>query len=184
MPAGSWASAGASRTGQPRPARQRLDRSVFRPSDTFNKAGSFFTGFQGGYNYLLPNRILLGAEADASFPAFPSLVQRKSVWLSVGGLIDLYFADVGAASYGETVLSFGTVRGRIGYAPGTGCFTRPADLPGPTISSRSRKSHRHTAKRPSCGGSAGRPAPASKCRLRRTGPRGSNICGPATPPPA
>jgi high affinity Mn2+ porin len=41
--------------------------------DTFAEAGSFFAGIQGGYNYLLPNRVVIGVEADASFPAFPNL---------------------------------------------------------------------------------------------------------------
>ena len=42
---------------------------LFQTIDTFDEAGSFFAGVQGGYNYMLPNRILLGAEVDASFPS-------------------------------------------------------------------------------------------------------------------
>ena len=44
--------------------------NLFQTIDTFDEAGSFLAGVQGGYNYVLPNRILLGAEVDASFPAF------------------------------------------------------------------------------------------------------------------
>jgi high affinity Mn2+ porin len=87
------------------------------PIDVFAEAGSFFMGIQGGYNYMLANRILLGVEADASFPAFQNLNG-----LSIGGLTNFNSPVVGAASYGETVLSFGTVRGRIGYAPGNWLF--------------------------------------------------------------
>jgi hypothetical protein len=41
--------------------------NLFAPIDTFDEGGSFFFGLQGGYNYVLPNRVLLGAEVDASF---------------------------------------------------------------------------------------------------------------------
>lgn len=37
--------------------------------DTFDESGSFSGGLQAGYNFLLPNRVLLGVEADANFPA-------------------------------------------------------------------------------------------------------------------
>jgi high affinity Mn2+ porin len=39
--------------------------NLFQTIDTFDEAGSFLMGLQGGYNYVLPNRILLGAEVDA-----------------------------------------------------------------------------------------------------------------------
>jgi high affinity Mn2+ porin len=44
--------------------------NLFQTIDTFDEAGSFMMGLQGGYNYVLPNRILLGAEVDACFPLF------------------------------------------------------------------------------------------------------------------
>jgi high affinity Mn2+ porin len=87
------------------------------PIDSFAESGSFFMGFQGGYNYMLANRMVLGAEADVSFPAF-----RNLSGVSIGGLTNFNSPVVGAASYGETVLSMGTVRGRIGYAPGNWLF--------------------------------------------------------------
>src|SRR5271165_2557926 len=43
-----------------------------QPLDSFNESGSFLEGLQAGYNYMLPNRFLVGAEVDASFPAFPT----------------------------------------------------------------------------------------------------------------
>jgi high affinity Mn2+ porin len=66
--------------------------------DLFKGSGSFFGGLQGGYNVVLPTRFMLGVEADASFPNFVSGSWRG-----------------GPASYGDTVLHSGTVRGRLGY---------------------------------------------------------------------
>ena len=60
-----------------------------------------------------PNRLVLGAEVDASFPAFPNLAGY-----SIGGTSKLSSPTLGAETYSETVLSSGTVRARIGYAPG------------------------------------------------------------------
>jgi high affinity Mn2+ porin len=84
--------------------------------DLFKGSGSFIGGFQGGYNVVLPSRVLFGVEADASFP---NLMAGTSVGAT----------NTGVASYGDTVLHTGTVRGRIGYvfdndwlAYGTGGF--------------------------------------------------------------
>ena len=66
--------------------------------DLFKGSGSFFGGLQGGYNVVLPSRLMLGVEADASFP---NLVSGTS--------------NGGPARYGDTVLHFGTVRARLGY---------------------------------------------------------------------
>ena len=35
-----------------------------------NAFSSLYGGVQGGYNYVLPSRLLLGAEADITFPNF------------------------------------------------------------------------------------------------------------------
>ena len=91
--------------------------NLFAPIDTFDEGGSFFFGLQGGYNYVLPNRILLGAEVDASFPSFQTLSG-----ISIGGISNFTSPTLGAVSHSETVLSSGTVRGRIGYAPGSWLF--------------------------------------------------------------
>ena len=88
-----------------------------QPIDNFDQTGSFFGGFQGGYNYLLPNRFLIGAEADASFPSHQNLSG-----ISIGGISTFTSPTLGAESYSETVLSSGTVRVRIGYAPGNWLF--------------------------------------------------------------
>ena len=86
--------------------------SLAQPLDHFDEAGSWFVGVQGGYNFVLPNRMVLGAEVDETAPSFPALNG-----LSIGGT-----TRFGPETYSETVLASGTVRGRIGYAPGDWLF--------------------------------------------------------------
>jgi len=85
--------------------------------DTFNEAGSWFMGFQGGYNYMLPNRVVIGAEADLSAPSFQTLEG-----ISIGGTSYFTSPVLGPEAYSETMLYFGSVRGRVGYAPGNWLF--------------------------------------------------------------
>jgi len=85
---------------------------LFQSSDIFTGAGSYFGGLQIGYDYMLPNRVVLGAQLDVSFPGFP----RNG--LSIGGTSIFSTPDIGLASFSENVLHFGTLRGRVGYAPG------------------------------------------------------------------
>src|SRR5437016_4873646 len=40
------------------------------PRRSGHSFGSLYGGLQMGYNYVLPSRLLLGAEADISFPNF------------------------------------------------------------------------------------------------------------------
>src|SRR5262249_7189213 len=87
------------------------------PFDAFTDTGSYFGGIQAGYDYRFANRFVLGAVVDASFPPFPNLAG-----LTIGGSSTLTSPLFGAESYSETVLSFGTVRGRVGYAPGDWLF--------------------------------------------------------------
>jgi high affinity Mn2+ porin len=90
---------------------------LFQPIDSFQQTGSFFEGLQAGYNYMLPNRFVVGAEIDASAPSFPNLNG-----ISIGGTSTLFAPGIGAESFSETMRSFGTLRGRIGYAPGSWLF--------------------------------------------------------------
>jgi high affinity Mn2+ porin len=90
---------------------------LFQQIDTFNESGSFFAGVQVGYDYMLPNRFVVGAVADASFPSFPSLAG-----ISIGGISTLTSPVNGPETYAENMLYFGTVRGRFGYAPGNWLF--------------------------------------------------------------
>ena len=70
--------------------------------DLFKGTGSFFSGLQGGYNVALQSRLMLGIETDASFP---NSIAGTSAGVSTSGI----------ASYADTVLSSGTMRGRLGY---------------------------------------------------------------------
>ena len=90
---------------------------LYRGLDVFKESGSFLEGLQIGYNTMLPNRFVIGVEADASFPSFQDLDG-----ISTGGISNFFSPVLGAESYSETVLSSGTVRGRIGYAPGNWLF--------------------------------------------------------------
>jgi high affinity Mn2+ porin len=58
----------ATQTGAAVPALMgSLD--LFNSFDAFKGTGSYFEGVQAGYNTMLPSRLLLGVEADASFPS-------------------------------------------------------------------------------------------------------------------
>jgi high affinity Mn2+ porin len=93
--------------------------NLFDPIDSFDEGGSWFAGLQGGYNYVLPNRLFLGAEADVSFPAWPKLpVGENPFGVSIGGASNFVSPTSGSVSFVETALTSGTLRGRIGYAPG------------------------------------------------------------------
>ena len=72
--------------------------------DPFKGTGSYFVGLQAGYNYMLASRWLVGFEADFSAPN------------TIAGSQTFSSPLVGQASYDDTVLQFGTARGRIGYA--------------------------------------------------------------------
>jgi high affinity Mn2+ porin len=85
--------------------------------DMFQNTGSYFAGIQLGYDYMLANRVVLGVIADASFPSFPN-----TSGISIGGMSFLNSSSLGPQTFGETMLMSGTVRGRVGYAPGNWLF--------------------------------------------------------------
>lgn len=74
------------------------------PTIVGNPFGSQYGGLQVGYNYMLPSRVVLGAEADVTFPQFFE-----------DGLI-----FTGSTAQGTTVTDqidyIATLRGRFGYA--------------------------------------------------------------------
>ncbi len=82
----------------------------FNPYDGFEGTGSYALGLQAGYNYMLPSRVVLGVEADVSFPN------------TLSGSQAISSSQIGQASYQDQVEFSGTVRGRIGYAPGNWLF--------------------------------------------------------------
>ena len=110
-----WAMHGGTQIGPraqlapPGPASPARSASL----DTFYETGSFFEELQLGHDYMLPNRFVIGAETDVSFPSSPNLAG-----ISIGGTSTLSSPSLGAETFSENVISFGSVRGRIGYAPG------------------------------------------------------------------
>jgi len=76
---------------------------LFQAYDVFSGAGSQFGGLAAGYNYALPSRLVIGVEADVSFPN------------ALGASQSFASPVIGAATYGDPVEIFGTVRGRVGY---------------------------------------------------------------------
>jgi high affinity Mn2+ porin len=91
--------------------------NMFQRYDAFSNTGSWFGGLQAGYDYMLPNRVVIGAVADLSAPSRQSLNG-----ISIGGTSTFISPVLGQESYSENVLDMGTVRGRIGYAPGNWLF--------------------------------------------------------------
>ena len=83
---------------------------LFNGFNGFGGTGSYLLGLQAGYNYMSPSRFVFGAEADVSFPNLLSGSQTISSPL------------IGLANYQDQVEMSGTVRGRIGYAPGNWLF--------------------------------------------------------------
>ena len=75
--------------------------------------GSYFSGIQAGYNYVLPSHLLLGIEVDESFPN--SDVIRPN---SIRGSQTVGDPNLGSLTFGEAVVHSGSARGRIGYATG------------------------------------------------------------------
>jgi high affinity Mn2+ porin len=100
----------------------------FHAYDGFKGTGSYLLGLQAGYTYMFPSRVVIGAEADVSFPSNVGDVPRN-----VGGFQTISSPTIGQATYAEAMQYSGTVRGRIGYAPGhwlvyaTGGFAWTAD---------------------------------------------------------
>ena len=83
---------------------------LFNGFNGFGGTGSYLLGLQAGYNYMSPSRFVFGAEVDVSFPNLLSGNQTISSPL------------IGLVNYQDRVEMSGTVRGRIGYAPGNWLF--------------------------------------------------------------
>jgi high affinity Mn2+ porin len=85
---------------------------LYNSFDAFKGTGSYFLGLQAGYDRMLASRWVIGVEADVSFPSFSAH--------TVGGAVTFSAPSTGLASYAEQAEFFGTLRGRIGYAPNLG----------------------------------------------------------------
>jgi high affinity Mn2+ porin len=88
--------------------------NLFQRPDAFSEFGSWFGGVQAGYDYMLPNRLVVGVAADVSAPSFQNLNG-----LSIGGSSTFVSPTLGQESLSETVLDMGTV-----------LFTQPPRAPG------------------------------------------------------
>jgi high affinity Mn2+ porin len=64
---------------------------VFRGFNAFTGTGSYFEGFEAGYNYVFPSHLVLGVEGDLSFPSDISGSQTVSA------------VSTGQASYSDTL---------------------------------------------------------------------------------
>ncbi|MDU6673498.1 MAG: carbohydrate porin, partial [Bradyrhizobium sp.] len=73
--------------------------------------GTYVLGLQGGYNYVLPSRVMLGIEGDVSVPNSDVVVPY-----SVRGGQTVISPAIGQVTYSEAVIHYGSVRGRVGYA--------------------------------------------------------------------
>lgn len=98
----------ATQSGAAAPLSGSLD--MLNAFDPFTGTGGYLHGLQAGYNYMLPSHVVVGAEADISFP---SLLGGSSTFSSPAS---------GTAAYQDMVEFSGTVRGRIGYATGNWLF--------------------------------------------------------------
>ncbi|MGO9483021.1 MAG: carbohydrate porin [Rhodomicrobium sp.] len=106
----------ASSTGAPAPSVSG-SFSLAQPINSFDESGSFFGGFQAGFNHMFTNRLVLGAEADVSFAAFPDPNGN-----AITGTSAFTSPSLGAATYSENVFASGTMRVRAGYALGNWLF--------------------------------------------------------------
>ncbi len=103
----NWAASGSSGT-------DHGSLNLSQGYDGSNQGGSWFNGLQIGYNRMLANRVVIGVEADANASSFANYSGNR-----IGNNIPVLG---GAASYSDNVFASGTVRGRIGYAPGNWLF--------------------------------------------------------------
>jgi high affinity Mn2+ porin len=73
--------------------------------------GSFVAGLQGGYNHVFRSHVMLGIEADFTFPN-----SDVNIPFSVKGSQTVTSPFAGQVAYGEAVTYYGSLRGRVGYA--------------------------------------------------------------------
>jgi len=111
------------------------------PTTSAPTFGSMYGGFQAGYNYLLPSRLVLGVEADVSFPNFFDNGLAAGLGTAAGTAVT------------DQVDYVATLRGRMGYAFGhwlvyaTGGYARSQARLGETpglLADQDRVLHSHT----------------------------------------
>ena len=96
--------------------KTRTTLSDAAPAGTTSSFGDFRGGLQIGYNTLLSNRLLLGIEADVTFPYF---LDGRNV-VAARSAPNSYLT--------EQVEASGTLRGRLGYVAGPSMYYGTAGL--------------------------------------------------------
>ena len=74
------------------------------PATLGNSFSSLYGGLQAGYNYVLPSRLLLGIEADVTFPNF---FENGAIFTA---------GTLGGTTVTDQIDYIATLRGRLGYA--------------------------------------------------------------------
>jgi high affinity Mn2+ porin len=85
----------------------RIEKVLTNRFDPFKGTVSYTMGLSAGYNFMLPSSWVFGVESDVSLPN------------TISGSVPCL---QGPWTFRETVLTSGTVRGRVGYAPGSWLF--------------------------------------------------------------
>ena len=108
MSAAIWATRVGTRTGRGRTYRAR---AASRGLSTHSpRQAVSFVDPRVAIIFLLPSQVLLGVEADFSFPAYPDLSGQ-----STGATANFISPSLGPATYMEAMQASGTVRARVGY---------------------------------------------------------------------
>ncbi len=85
--------------------------------DGAHQYGPLFAGFDAGYNHVFASGLLLGVEADFSFPS----ILRSNLQQNIAAL--------GPSVVNDNVQIYGSLGGRVGYAFAIGSSTAPEDSP-------------------------------------------------------
>jgi high affinity Mn2+ porin len=152
---------------------------LFRRYDFFMGEGSNFGGFQAGYNSVFKSGLMVGIEADISFPG------------NMSGTNTLATPSIGTAAYSDMVEMSGSVRTRIGYAfdrwlyYGTAGYAWTQDqLTRTQLNDSLAGTAGGTVESKFPHGAAGPWARGSRRSWCRIGPHGSNTSIPTSAPPA
>jgi high affinity Mn2+ porin len=100
MSAATWATCSA----MPRPLL--ADPAGVAATNGTTQYGMLFGGVQAGYQHVFPPGLMVGVEADLSFPDYLDPEQHFS------------YRATGTGAVNEQLLYFGTMRGRVGYSMG------------------------------------------------------------------
>ena len=131
-PAGMWAAIsampGAPRIGRPQPGRPSPpDRSTFISRLTASRRRQLLWRLQAGYDYMLPNRFVIGGVADASFPSFPIFAG-----ISIGGTSLLASPRSARKATARQCSPSAPCAAASATRRAIGSFMPPAASPGPT----------------------------------------------------